>query len=128
MQNGFQNNQGFGGAMTAEELQKMEAQSQLAQQLAKLPNTDFGYDMLGAQQPEGQMVSGHFVPPSITQNASAAMQQAMGGQMVGRRGDMAAQLAKALAEMQMGKQGGAGGQGMGSMYTDPNEIDARYGQ
>lgn len=125
MQNGFQGNQGFGGAMTAEELQKMEAQSQLAQQLAKLPNTDFGYDMLGAQQPEGGMVSGHFVPPSITQNASAAMQQALGGQVVGRRGDMAAQLAKALAEMQMGKQGG---QGMGSMHTDPHEIDARYGQ
>lgn len=106
MDNGFQSEQGYGAALTPEQVKKMQEQSLLAQQLAKLPNTEFGYDMLGADQPQGGMVSGHFVPPSVGQHASAAMQQGLGGLMVKRRGDMAADLAKALAELQMGRQGG----------------------
>jgi len=130
MNNGFQNAQGYGVNSAQTELQRqlreerrLQEEMQLAANLASLPNTDLGYDWLGAEQPRGGMVGNHFVPPSMSQHLNGAAKQGLGGLMVKRRGDMASALAQALAARYA-----AGGAPGGASQMPSHEIDSLYGQ
>ena len=103
MSNGFQGAQGFGvDPNTAMQRQlsqdeRYAREMELASKLASLPNSELGYDWLNSGVPQGQMVSGHYVAPSMTQYLANAAKQGMGGLMVKRRGDAAKALAEELA-------------------------------
>lgn len=121
MSNAFQSYQGFGISPEQMDPQR-KAQMELAASLAALPNTELGYEWLGSDVPKGQMVSGHFVAPSMTQYLASAAKQGLGGLMVKRRGDQAAALAKAFAE-RTAKPTNPG------VTPIPNpEVDSLYGQ
>ena len=74
-QNTFQQPQGFGVQPQNPD------QWDIAARMAALPDTGLTNRYMNAEMPEGGMVSGHFVAPSITQNMAAGLKQAMGGQM-----------------------------------------------
>ena len=106
MNNGMQKMQGFGV-----DPQQNQRELELSQKLAALPDTDLGYDWLQGDMPKGEMVSGHYIAPSWSQHLANALKMGMGGQIINRRGKMAGELAKIMAErnqMSQGMQGAPG--------------------
>lgn len=103
-----------------EERRRQDAQ--LAGSLASLPNTELGYEWLGADMPAGQMISGRYVAPSMTQNLAAMVQKGLGGMMVKRRGDQAKALAQALAGRYGAGGPAANANVMNGMDSDPLGI------
>lgn len=135
MANGYQNAQGFGAQSVQAELQRRLAeeqqsqdQVQLAAKLAGLPDTELGYDWLGAEMPKGEMVSGRYVAPSWTQQVASATKQGLGGMMINRRNQAAKQVAFEFEEMMRRRRQGQMG-APGAMTPDPrHEIDSLNGQ
>lgn len=91
-QNQFQKPQGYGIP------QPDPRQWELAAGLAALPDSKLTNDYMTAEQPNGQMISGHFVAPSITQNMAALAKNYMGGQMYRQRDAQTAALINALRQ------------------------------
>lgn len=103
MSNGFQSYQGYGSNLSPELQRQLMMENrgaddmQLASQLASLPNSELGYEWLNDRTPQGQMISGQYVAPNMTQYLASAAKQGLGGLMVKRRGDAAKALAEELA-------------------------------
>lgn len=73
--NNFQQFQGYGVP------QYDPNQWDVAAQVAALPDTGLTNKFINTAMPEGQMISGHYVAPSWSQNLAAGLKQGMGGQM-----------------------------------------------
>lgn len=94
MSNQYQQQQGFG----VQPQQTDPRQWELAAGLAALPDGDMTADYMNEQQPDGQMVSGHYVAPAISQNMAALAKNYMGGQMYGERNKQTKALIDALRQ------------------------------
>lgn len=92
--NGFQQAQGFGVAPN--QGQGQMSQWELAAALAAMPDSKLTNQYMNEQQPEGQMISGHYVAPSWTQNMAALTKNAIGGQMYRQRDAQTSALINAL--------------------------------
>jgi hypothetical protein len=86
-----------------------DKQWQLAAALASMPDSGLTNKLMNEGQPEGQMVSGVFVPPSITQQLSGVAGNALGAGLMRKRNGQAKDLIAALRD-----NAGGGGGGMGS--------------
>ena len=93
-QNSFQKQQGFGVMPQQQDPRQWE----LAAGLAALPDSKMANDYMNAEQPDGQMVSGHYVAPSITQNVAALAKNFTGGQMYRDRNEQTKALINALRQ------------------------------
>ena len=94
MSNQFQKQQGFGVMPQQQDPRQWE----LAAGLAALPDGRLTNEYMTAEQPNGQMVSGHFVAPSITQNMAALAKNFTGGQMYRERNEQTKALINALRQ------------------------------
>jgi hypothetical protein len=93
-QNQFQKPQGFGATPQQQDPRQWE----LAAGLAALPDSKLTNAYMTEEQPEGQMVSGHYVAPSWTQNLAALGKNALGGQMYRQRDAQTQALIEALRQ------------------------------
>ena len=79
-----------------------DKQWQLAAALSAMPDSGITKGLMNDSAPDGQMVSGHYVAPSITQQMSGLAGNALGASLMKKRNLQAQDLIAALR----GNQGG----------------------
>jgi len=82
-----------------------DKQWQLAAALSAMPDSGITKGLMNDAAPDGQMVSGHYVAPSITQQMSGLAGNALGGVLMKKRNSQAQDLIAALRDNQGGQQG-----------------------
>ena len=108
------NDQQFIGPTLAPDMIRKQYEMQNAQRYAQLLMQQ------GQDSPQGQMVSGHYVAPSITQHLAQALRTGLGGSLMGSMPERQAELAQAQRDS-VYSQFGLGGQQAGAQ-SDPQAL------